>query len=190
MSGEQPFKTFTTAKTWGAWLARCHGTSDGVWLRFYKKAAGRPTMSYDEALEAALCWGWIDGQSKGLDEVSWIQRYTPRRARSLWSKRNRDRVAKLIREKRMKPAGLRQVEAAKADGRWEAAYDSPSNMTVPADFLRALRKDREAYRFFKTLNRSNTYAIVWRLQTAKRPETRERRMRALLAMMARGERIY
>lgn len=182
---------FRSGKEWRNWLAAHHAkTDEGVWLRIFKKGAGRASATYDEALVEALCFGWIDGQKRAHDAESWIQRFTPRRKRSLWSKRNIDHVARLIKERRMTRPGLQEVEAAKADGRWARAYDSAKGMRVPADFLRALAKDKRAARFFKTLDRANVYAIAWRLQTAKKPETRERRMRALLAMLSREEKLH
>ncbi|HTK05166.1 MAG TPA: YdeI/OmpD-associated family protein, partial [Candidatus Eisenbacteria bacterium] len=147
-------------------------------------------VTYDEALDEALCFGWIDGQKRGHDAVSWIQRFTPRRKRSMWSKRNIDHVARLIKNGRMTTSGLKEIEAAKTDGRWARAYDSAKGMVVPADFLQALAKNKKAERFFKTLDRANIYAIAWRLQTARKPETRARRMNALLDKMARGEKLH
>jgi uncharacterized protein YdeI (YjbR/CyaY-like superfamily) len=187
---DYPQLTVRTQKEWSRWLQRNHAESDGAWLRFFKKGSGRQDLTYEQALQEALCWGWIDGQSRPLDELSWRQKFTPRRARSTWSKRNRDRIALLTGEGRMKPAGVAAVEAAKRDGRWEQAYDSPSTMTMPRDFLAALRTDPAAYAFFKTLTKANTYAIGYRLQTAKKPETRARRMAALLAMLSRGEKLH
>jgi uncharacterized protein YdeI (YjbR/CyaY-like superfamily) len=179
-----------TRKAWNQWLRRNHTSSKGVWLRLYKKDSGRQGLTYEQALEEALCYGWIDGQSKPNDKDSWLQKFTPRRPRGTWSKRNRDRVARLTSQGRMKAAGLKAVQAAKEDGRWDRAYDSPAQMRIPPDFLAALKKDRRAYAFFKTLNKANTYAIAWRLQTAKKPETRARRMAALLAMLSRGEKLH
>lgn len=190
MQPEMPTKAFATQGAWERWLRTHHEKVPGVWLRFYKKESGIRGLAYPEALDTALCYGWIDGQAKSLDDVSWIQKFCPRRPRSLWSKRNREHIARLTAEGRMKPAGLREVEKAKADGRWEQAYDAASTMEVPDDFLRALAKDKKALAFFKTLNKANTYAIAWRLQTAKKPETRQRRMEKLLAMMARGEKLH
>lgn len=183
-------RSFATALQWRAWLAREHVRSDGVWLRICKKGSGRKTVTYAEALDEALCYGWIDGQKKAYDAGSFLQRFTPRRQRSIWSKRNREHVARLIKEKRMAPAGSREVDSAKQDGRWDRAYDAPSSMQMPEDFLKELRKDRKASDFFKTLNKANTYAIAWRLQTAKKPETRARRMEGLLAMMRQGKKLH
>lgn len=175
----EPVIAFRTAQEWHDWLEHNYGTSSGIWLRIFKKASGFASVTYAEALDEALCFGWIDGQKDRYDETSFLQKFTPRRPKSIWSKRNREHIARLIKEKRMKPAGLKEVEAAKTDGRWESAYDSPSNMKVPDDFLKQLQKDEKAYAFFLTLNKANTYAIAWRLQTAKKPETRERRMKAI-----------
>ena len=187
---DQLIISFATAQKWRAWLADNHASSSGVGLRIFKKDSGRKSVSYDEALDEALCLGWIDGQKSSYDEQSWIQKFTPRRPKSLWSKRNQEHVARLIRENRMKPAGLKQVEAAKTDGRWDGAYDSPKNMKVPADFLNELRKDRKSYAFFKTLNKANMYSIAWRLQTAKKPETRAKRMKAISCMLAQGRKFH
>jgi uncharacterized protein YdeI (YjbR/CyaY-like superfamily) len=185
-----PVRLFDSAASWERWLAENHAKKDGIWLRLFKKGSGRAAVLREEALDVALCYGWIDGKAKSCDRDSWLQKYTPRRVKSLWSKKNQERVARLIKEKRMKPAGLKAVAAAKADGRWEKAYDSPSRMDLPEDFLRALSKNARAEAFFKTLSRANTYAIAWRLQTAKKPETREKRMEALLMMMAEGKKLH
>ena len=167
-----------------------HEKCDGIWLRLFKKDSGKATVTYAEALDQALCFGWIDGQVKSLDELSWVQKFTPRRTRSGWSKRNTELVERLAKAGLMMPAGLLAVEAAKADGRWHAAYDSPRNTKPPEDFLKALGKDKKAKAFFGTLNRANVYAIVYRLQTAKKPETRARRMEVILAMLGRGEKFH
>ena len=161
-----------------------------MWLRIYKKDSGRESITYAEALDEALCYGWIDGQKAKYDASSWLQRFTPRRSKSMWSQRNRDHVARLIKARRIKPAGLREVDAAKADGRWDRAYASPKMMQVPADFLKRLKKDRAAFAFFNALNRANAYAIAWRLQTAKKPETRARRMEALLEMLRKRRKLH
>lgn len=185
-----PTESFTGAGEWRRWLRKNHALSDGLWLRIFRNDSGVRTVTYAEALNEALCFGWIDGQKKKCDEKSWLQKFTPRRPRSLWSKRNRERVAQLIDEGRMAPAGLEQVEAAKEDGRWNDAYDAQSAMTVPDDFLDRLSESEEALAFFRTLNRANIYSIAWRLQTAKKPETRERRMQAILEMLARGKSLH
>ena len=185
-----PIVTPQSQDEWEQWLANNYASSDGVWLQFFKKASGKKTITHAEALDEALCYGWIDGQSKSYDDESWLQKFTPRRARSVWSKVNIQNVERLIEAGKMKPAGFQQIEAAKLDGRWERAYDSPSAATVPEDFLQELEKDKKAKTFFETLNKANTYAITYRLQTAKKPETREKRMRAILEMLARGEKFH
>jgi uncharacterized protein YdeI (YjbR/CyaY-like superfamily) len=187
---EYPELFFETPAAWRDWLEQNHSTEKGVWLRFYKKGSGIASLNYAGALDEALCFGWIDGQSKSLDENSYLQKFTPRRAKSIWSKRNIEHIARLIQEGKMKPSGLKEAEAAKTDGRWQKAYDSPANMTVPEDFLRELSKDKKAFAFFEALNKTNTYAIVWRLQTAKKPETREKRMKIILEMLSRGEKFH
>lgn len=181
---------FPSAKAWRQWLTKHHGRSNGIWLRFFKKGSEVATVSHAEALDAALCHGWIDGQIKKYDEKSWLHKFTPRRPRSIWSKRNCDHVERLTAAGEMKLAGLKQAEAAKADGRWAQAYDSPSQMLVPDDLLKALARNKKAKAFFESLNRANTYAIAWRLQTAKKPETREKRMKAILAMLAAGKKFH
>lgn len=187
---QMPVLQFSTSGQWRRWLSRNYSKSDGVWLRLFKKISKQKTLTRNEALDEALCFGWIDGQGQKGDEESWLQKFTPRRARSMWSKRNREHVARLIKDKRMTPAGLAQIKAAKADGRWKQAYDSPANVSVPADFLRKLKKNKAAHDFYKTLNKANTYAIAWRLQTAKKPETRERRMEKIFAMLAAGNKFH
>lgn len=190
MPAEIPVKTFANPKAWETWLHNHHTDDTGLWLRLFKKASGRQTMTYDEALDIALCYGWIDGQKNAYDEQSWIQKFTPRRRRSLWSRRNIEHVARLTKAKRMQPSGLAQVKAAKADGRWDRAYDTSTDMTIPADFLKELQKDKKAHAFFLTLNKANTYAIAWRLQTATKPETRARRMQVILEKMKKGEKLH
>lgn len=181
---------FKSSAAFRKWLAANHGQVDGVWLRFYKAKSGQPSVTHDEALDHALCFGWIDGQAKPFDEQSWLQKFTPRLARSGWSKRNTEHVERLVKAGLMMPAGLEAVEAAKADGRWQAAYDSPRNAAPPPDFLKALNRNKKAKAFFESLNRANVYAIVYRLQTAKKPETRARRMENILAMLDRGEKFH
>ncbi|MEO8083255.1 MAG: YdeI/OmpD-associated family protein, partial [Ardenticatenales bacterium] len=173
-----------------AWLAEHHAASTGIWLRIAKSASGIPSVTYAEALDEALCYGWIDGQKKGYDADAWLQKFTPRRPKSIWSKINRDKVAALITAGRMQPAGLAEVERAKADGRWDAAYDSQRTAEVPADLLAALDADEDARAFFATLNSANRYAVLWRIQTAKRPETRAKRVADLVAMLGRGEKLH
>jgi uncharacterized protein YdeI (YjbR/CyaY-like superfamily) len=181
-----------TAKAFERWLAKHHAdTNEGVWLRLYRKDTTPPkvTLTYAEAVELALCFGWIDGQVKRYDDASRVQRFTPRRARSVWSKLNVERANRLVDEGRMRPAGLAAIDAAKADGRWDQAYDGPSTATVPDDFLAELAKHPKAQAFYATLNRSNTYPIVHRLQTARTPETRQRRIATIIARFDRGEKL-
>jgi uncharacterized protein YdeI (YjbR/CyaY-like superfamily) len=187
---EEPVIAFKSQRAFESWLEKNHDTIRGIWLRIYKKASGMPTVTYAEALDVALCFGWIDGLKRSHDDVSFVQRFTPRRARSVWSKVNVGHVERLTGAGRMRPAGLAAVEAARSDGRLAKAYDSPRNARVPEDFLRALKRDKKAYAFFKTLTRPNHYAIAYRLAEAKRPETRERRMKLFLDMMARGEKLH
>jgi uncharacterized protein YdeI (YjbR/CyaY-like superfamily) len=181
--------SFNSQKEWEAWLKSNHVDSNGVWLLLLKKRPAEKFLTYAEALDVALCYGWIDGQKNRHDEKSWLQKFTPRRPRSSWSKKNIEHAERLIKAKKMKPAGLAEIEAAKKDGRWNAAYDSPSTATIPDDFLKALSKNKKAEAFFKSLNKSNLYSIAYRLQTAKTPETREKRMNAILEMMAKGEKF-
>jgi uncharacterized protein YdeI (YjbR/CyaY-like superfamily) len=181
---------FETSDAWIKWLEKNHSDSRGVWLRFYKKNSGVSSISYDLALDEALCFGWIDGQVKSFDEQLYLQRFTPRRVRSVWSKRNIENVMRLEKEGRMRPSGTREADAAKADGRWNIAYDSPSGMTIPDDLMEALSKDSKSAEFFNNLSRANKYAITWRLQTAKKPETREKRMKAILEMLSKGIKFH
>jgi len=192
MAGGMDFEViaFASAKQWELWLAKNHAQAEGVWIRFFKKGANVASVSYDEALIVALCYGWIDGQIKGQDERCYIHKFTPRRAKSIWSRRNCELVERLIAEGKMKPAGLKAIEAAKADGRWERAYDSPGKMTLPDDFLKAVSKNKKAAKFLAGLNRANLYAIAWRLQTAKKPETRAKRMKAIIEMLAKGKKFH
>jgi uncharacterized protein YdeI (YjbR/CyaY-like superfamily) len=185
-----PMLTFTSTKEFISWLAKHHKVSVGIWIRLFKIKSGVPSITYAEALDVALCYGWIDGQKKAYDTESWLQKFTPRRPKSIWSKRNQEHVKRLEKLGLMKAAGIKEVEAAKADGRWEQAYESSSNMTVPTDFLNKLAKYKKAAAFFKTLNKTNIYSIVWRLQTAKKPETRNKRMEAILAMLKKGEKFH
>jgi uncharacterized protein YdeI (YjbR/CyaY-like superfamily) len=182
--------SFASPVEFRRWLDRNHAASDGIWLRFFKKGSGRKSINHAEALDQALCFGWIDGQAKPGDERSWLQKFTPRRAKSGWSRLNTTHVDRLIKTGQMARAGLDAVAAAKADGRWQAAYDSPRNAAPPEDFLKALGKHKKAKAFFETLNRVNVYAIVYRLQTAKKPETREKRMKMILEMLKRGEKFH
>jgi uncharacterized protein YdeI (YjbR/CyaY-like superfamily) len=181
---------FRSSSGFRKWLASNHRQSDGIWLRIFKNDSGEPTVTYADALDEALCFGWIDGQKQRHDDSSWRQRFTPRRPKSSWSKINTQHAQRLIRAGRMEAAGLAQIDAAKKDGRWTAAYDSPSKATFPEDFLAALSRNKKAEAFFESLNKANRYAIAYRLQTAKKPETKQRRMEMILAMLARGEAFH
>ena len=185
-----PIISFKSPKDWASWLDKNHAKSNGIWLRLFKKDSGVASVTYAEALDEALCYAWIDGQLEKCDEKSWLRKFTPRRPKSVWSKKNIEHANRLIQAGKMKPAGLKEVEAAKADGRWGRAYDSPSAMQVPEDFLKELSKGKNAKAFFENLNKANTYAIAWRLQTAKKPETRAKRIQAILEMLKRGERFH
>jgi uncharacterized protein YdeI (YjbR/CyaY-like superfamily) len=187
---ELPIVSFASRGEWEAWLAEHHGAAAGVWLAIAKKGSGRDSVSYADALEVAICYGWIDGQKGKLDDDFWLQRFTPRKSGSKWSQINRAKALTLIERGAMRPAGLREVERAKADGRWDAAYEAQSAATVPEDLQRALDENPRAAAFFATLDRLNRYAILYRIQDAKRPETRARRIEKLVAMLARHERIH
>lgn len=189
-SADYPILLFADADAWAAWLAEHHQSAPGVWLRLAKKAAELSSVSYAEALDVALCYGWIDGQKRSHDADSWLQKFTPRGKRSVWSKVNRDKVEALVAAGRMMPAGLAAVESAKQDGRWDRAYDSPSKATVPDDLQAALDAAPDAAAFFATLNGQNRYAVLWRIQTAVKPETRARRIEQFVAMLARGETLH
>jgi uncharacterized protein YdeI (YjbR/CyaY-like superfamily) len=190
MSRDAETRFFASRDAWAAWLAAEHEQSDGVWVKIAKKAAGVDSVSYAEALEVALCYGWIDGQKRSFDDDHWLQRFTPRRAWSKWSKINREKATELIDCGAMRPAGLRAVERAKADGRWEAAYEAQSAATVPDDLRQALAAEPAARSFFATLDSRNRYAILYRVEDAKKPETRARRIEKYVAMLAAGEKIY
>jgi uncharacterized protein YdeI (YjbR/CyaY-like superfamily) len=189
-TAEQPVLAFASQDEFRAWMEAAHATSDGIWLKFAKKGTGVPSVTYAEALDVALCFGWIDGQVKRLDETHYLQRWTPRRRRSPWSRRNVDKVAALIEAGLMQPAGQAEIDRAKADGRWERAYDGPKNATVPDDLQAALDANPKAAEFFATLSGTNRYAILYRLQDAKRPETRQRRLETFVGMLERGETLF
>jgi uncharacterized protein YdeI (YjbR/CyaY-like superfamily) len=181
---------FESSAHFRRWLEKNHAASDGLWLRFFKKGSNAKSVTHAEALDEALCHGWIDGQLKPLDEQSWLQKFTPRRPRSGWSKINTQHVERLLKAGVMTSAGVAAVEAAQADGRWKAAYDSPRNASPPEDFLHELHKNEKAKLFFKGLNRANIYSIVYRLQTAKKTETRQKRMQLIIDMLARGKTFH
>lgn len=183
-------RLFKTARAFETWLKKNHASADGLWLRIAKQGADERSVTYPEAVEIALCWGWIDGQKKGLDDQHFLQRFTRRRARSLWSKTNVDKVAALIDAGRMQAPGHAQIEAARADGRWARAYEGARTSVVPDDLLAALAAEPKARAFFATVGAANRYAVLWRIQTAVKPETRARRIAQLVAMLARGETIH
>jgi uncharacterized protein YdeI (YjbR/CyaY-like superfamily) len=185
-----PIVSFGSEEEWEAWLDSNHSTSRGVWIVIAKKGSGIESVAYPEVLETALCYGWVDAQRRARDERVFLQKFTPRGTRSRWSRINRDKAVELIRLGRMKPAGLAEVERAKADGRWDAAYEGQRAATVPADLQRELDRNPAAAEFFATLNSQNRYSILYRLQDAKRPETRARRLAKFVAMLNAGERIY
>lgn len=186
---DYPVVSFASADAFEKWLIT-NAKQAGVWLKIAKKGSGIASVTYDEALDVALCHGWIDGLKRTYDQNYFLQKFTPRRPKSLWSKRNIDKVTALVAAGRMQPAGMAEIEAAKRDGRWDAAYDSPANMPVPDDFLRAVASNKKTQEFYNTLNKTNTYAIAFRLATAKKPETRQRRFDTLLAMLERGEKLH
>jgi len=189
-SEEYPVLSFERPEQFAAWLASHHATTPGIWLRLMKKKSGASSISYQEALALAIAWGWIDGQLRPLDDRSWLRKFSPRGPRSSWSKINRDTALRLIAAHEMQPPGLEQVERAKRDGRWKAAYDSPSNATVPPDLAAALAQSPRAAAFFKTLEARNRYAVLYRVQAPKKAETRARKIRELVAMLERGEKIH
>lgn len=187
---ELPILSFDGPEQWADWLEKQHATSKGIWLKLAKKGSGTPSVTYAEALEVALCHGWIDGQKRSHDASAWLQKFTPRGKRSIWSKVNREKALALIESGRMRPAGLEEVERAQRDGRWEAAYDSQSTAAVPTDLAAALEQSPKAQAFFATLDSANRYAILFRVQTAKKAETRARRIEQLVQMLERGEKIH
>jgi len=184
---EQPVLFFATAADLEAWIEKHGEESDGIWLKFAKKDSGIESVVYAEAVEIALSYGWIDGQAKRLDDHHYLQRFTPRRSRSKWSKINREKAERLMAEGRMRPAGLREVERAKEDGRWDEAYDSPSTATVPDDFRAALDAEPAAAEFFASLGSTRRYSFLYRITDAKRPETRAKRIAEYVELLARGE---
>jgi uncharacterized protein YdeI (YjbR/CyaY-like superfamily) len=186
---EDPVVQFSSQAEWAKWLHANHAGAKGVWLKLAKKSSGVASITTAEALEVALCYGWIDGQAAPLDDSFWLQRYTPRTPRSKWSQKNREAALQLIEAGKMQPAGHAQVEAARADGRWDAAYASPKNITVPEDLQAALDANATAQQQFNLLNKSTRFAILYRIQDAKKPETRLRRIEKYVAMLAAGQAI-
>ena len=190
MSHSNPILTFSTQEEWEAWL-EIHGRdSSGVWLRIARKSAEHTTVTYAQALESALCFGWIDGQKQAQDEQYWLQRFSPRTAKSIWSRINRQKALALVDAGRMRPAGMRQISLAKEDGRWEKAYASASSAVVPEDLQQALDANKKANAFFATLNSQNRYAILFRIQNVKKAETRARKIAQFVEMLSKGEKLY
>lgn len=182
--------TFANQEDWEAWLGSNGEVVAGVWLRIAKKSAEQPTLTYAQALEVAICHGWIDGQKQAESEHYWLQRFTPRTARSIWSKINKAKAEALMSAGRMRPAGLREINRAKQDGRWDAAYSSASTSTVPDDLQEALDRNPKAKRFFATLDSQNRYAILFRIQNVKKAETRARKISRFIDMLSKGEKIH
>ena len=187
---ELPVRLFKDAESWEAWLAKQHASSAGLWLRIGKAASNVKSVSYAEALDVALCYGWIDGQKKAFDDATWLQKFTPRGKRSIWSKINREKVQRLVESGRMQPPGLEAVDRAKANGQWDSAYDSHRTSGVPEDLQRALDAHPKAKAFFATLNSANRYAILFRIQTVKRAETRAKKIEQFIGMLERHEVIH
>ncbi len=190
MFKDLPVRLFTTQESWRTWLEENHAQALGVWLKHAKKSSGKTSVSYTEALEEALCYGWIDSQKQAYDEDYFLQKFTPRGPKSVWSKVNVAKVEALTASGKMQPAGLAATALAKQDGRWDAAYDSQSTNKIPEDFLAALDKNPNAKQFFMTLNKANIYGFCWRIQTAKKSETRDARIEKFIDMLNRGEKLH
>jgi uncharacterized protein YdeI (YjbR/CyaY-like superfamily) len=188
-SMELPILPFANQKKWADWLAREYDKSVGVWLKIAKKDSGISSVTYEEALDVALCYGWIDGQKKGFDDKYWLQKFTPRGPKSIWSKINTEIAQRLIASGEMKPIGLKAIEAAKQDGRWDAAYASQKNISIPEDFQAAMDKNKKAKDFFGTLRSAERYSFLFRIHHAKKPETRARKIQQFVEMLERGEKI-
>jgi uncharacterized protein YdeI (YjbR/CyaY-like superfamily) len=185
-----PIRLFKSKQDWATWLEKNHGKNTGLWLRLAKKDSQLRSLSYKEALDVALCYGWIDGQKRGETEQTWLQKFVSRSANSIWSKINREKALALIASGEMKAAGLLAIENAKKNGRWDAAYDSPRGATVPSDFQAALDANPRAAEFFKTLDGANRYAFLFRIQTVKKAETRAQKVAKFIGMLERGEKIH
>lgn len=185
-----PVRCFATQSAWAKWLEENHRSSEGLWLRLAKKGTALRSVTYGEALEVALCYGWIDGQKRGESEQAWLQRFLARSPNSMWPKINREKVVALIASGRMKPAGFEAIEAAKKTRRWDSAYDSPRAATVPEDFQAALNASSRAREFFDSLDGANRYAVLFRIQTVKKAETRARKIREFVEMLERNEKIH
>lgn len=186
----EPTRLFKSQQAWAAWLEKNHLKSAGLWLRLAKKDSALRSVSYKDAIEVALCYGWIDGQKRPESAQFWLQKFSPRSNRSVWSKINREKAQSLVTSGQMKPAGLEAIENAKRNGRWDSAYDSPSGATVPEDLQIALESAPRAMAFFETLDRANRYAILWRIQTVKTAKTRARKVEQFIAMLERGEKLH
>ena len=189
-STELSTKPFASKEKWADWLSRLHAKSAGVWLKLAKKDSGISSVTYEEALDVALCYGWIDGQKKGLDDQYWLQKFTPRGPKSIWSKINTEKAERLIKSGEMKPAGLKAIEAAKGDGRWDAAYASQKNISIPQDFQEALDENKKAKAFFAALKSSERYSFLFRILNAKKPETRAKHIQKFVEMLERGEKVH
>lgn len=189
-STDLPTRPFASRKKWSEWLARQYDRSAGVWLKLAKKDSGILSVTYEEALEVALCYGWIDGQKKGFDDKYWLQKFTPRGPKSIWSKINTEKAQRLIERGEMKPAGFNAIEAAKQDGRWEAAYASQKNIAVPEDFQAALDKIKSAKEFFASLRSAERYSFLFRIHNSKKPETRARHIQRFVEMLEKGEKLH
>jgi uncharacterized protein YdeI (YjbR/CyaY-like superfamily) len=190
VADDLPILLFADAAEFEAWLEENHTAPQGIWLKLAKKGAAEPSVTYGEAVELGLCFGWIDSQARAFDEQHYLQRFTPRRPRGKWSKINREKAQALIAADRVRPAGMAEIEAARADGRWEAAYEGQRTAKVPDDLQRELDANAAAREFFEGLDSANRYAVIYRLNDAKKPETRERRLRKFVAMLERGEKIH
>ena len=189
-SVELPILPFANKKKWTDWLTKQHDKSGGIWLKLAKKDSGIASVTYDEALESALCYGWIDGQKKGLDDKYWLQKFTPRAPKSIWSKINTEKVERLIKSGEMMPAGLKAIGAAKKHGRWDAAYASQKNISIPEDFQAALDRHQKAKDFFATLKSAERYSFLFRIQTAKKAETRAKRIQQFIEMLEKNEKFH
>jgi uncharacterized protein YdeI (YjbR/CyaY-like superfamily) len=186
----KPVIPFAATADFEAWLAEHHHEHSGLWIRFFKADSGYPSITYAEALDVALCFGWIDGPIRKADEVSWIHKFTPRGKRSVWSQKNKTHIERLTKAGRMQPAGLAAVAAAKADGRWDAAYASPANFVESPEFMAALKKSRQAAKFYATLSNTNKYAFYYRLHTVKKAETKAKKITEFIGMLERGETFH
>ena len=189
-SAELPILPFADKKEWADWLAQQHKQSVGVWLKLAKRDSGISSVTYEEALEAALCYGWIDGQKKGFNDKYWLQKFTPRGSKSIWSKINTEKAKRLIASGEMKPAGLKAIELAKQDGRWDAAYASQKNISIPEDFQAALDKNKKAKDFFATLKSAERYSFLFRIYNARKPETRAKKIQQFVELLERGEKLH